>query len=106
MFLLVMGSADFASMRPGQFFGMALPFVLLYGLFSISFKRYRANHAVVCFVPVLIMVFVPTFRVFVHFSKDLATLSPRAGGWLLFGLATVDVLVGYLPWRRRVEAKK
>lgn len=106
LFLGVMGTGDAAAMGRGGFFNLATPFVLLYGLLSIALKKYRANQAVVCFVPLLIMVFTPACRVFAHFSNDLATLAPRVGGWFLFGLATIDVIIGYLPWRRQVETKQ
>lgn len=99
LFLILMATRDAAQLGRGAFFSLATPFVLLYGLCSIWLKKYRQTLSIWSYLPMLLLVLVPSFRFIAHFNPSLSTMAPKTGGRYLFLLAVVDILIGYYaPW--------
>lgn len=100
LFLVLMGTSDAAQLGRGAFFSIATPFVLLYGLCSIWLKKHRKTLSFWGFVPLLLLVLVPSFRLIAQFDTSLLSFSPKIGGRYMFALAATDIVIGYfVPWR-------
>jgi hypothetical protein len=100
LFILLMGSEDAVGMKLG-FFKIAPWLVFIYTIASVGLNHYKGASPVAAIggasamFAVLIVCIIGALNLHLFRLPDSAS-----GGRLLFGLAVVDILLGfYCPWR-------
>jgi len=101
LFILLMGNSE--ETTHVSFFQVAVPFLVIYGVFAHGLKKYRRRHHVTAMLSFTLACLGSAFVVCVKIFD--IPLSPAVGGRVLFAAAFIDLVIGFFLPLREAETK-